>query len=141
MGSDVKGKLINRSGFYVWALQSIENEGNFHWDAYVLAPGFQSPDDVDVDAVKALDDDLVIYNDMGVADSNSSKAKPWWQFGSWPLSKTPAKATLTDVRTTNPSKVRIVIVDGACKNKAEKDFSDLGPINYKQSNWGRPNPK
>lgn len=141
MASDIKGKLINRSGFYVWALESVDNDGNFHWDAHVLAPGFQSPDDVDVDAVKALQEELVIYNDMGIYDSNSSKDKPWWQFGSYPLSKTPAKATLTDNRSGNTAKVRIVVVDGACRNKTEKEFTQHGPINYKQGNWGVPIPK
>lgn len=140
MASNVKGKLINRSSRSVWALQSVEDDGNFHWDAYPLAPGMQSPDTVDVDAVKAVEDTDVIYNDMGLWDSDSSTAKPWWQFGSLPLSSTPAKATLTD-QSKSPVRVRIVIVDGACKNKAEKEFTQHGPIYYKAGPWGVPIPK
>ncbi|GAB3544997.1 hypothetical protein [Spirosoma fluminis] len=51
LGIHVNGHVSNRSGKPLWVISSSNN----HLYAYVLRPGYRSPDSLDADAVKSMD--------------------------------------------------------------------------------------
>lgn len=103
------GTVKNKSSKNLWVVENGIEPNTYPAIAHILEPGYQSPDNIDADGVKAVD---------GTPISDYST---WWKVTDW------STADIED----DASNLKIDCL--LCTRVPDNEF---GPVTYKQGKWG-----